>query len=378
MKPLPSASIAVERIESFVFRYPVKTPVRTSFGIMRDRPALFVRVTDTDGAVGWGEIWCNFPACGAEHRARLVSSVMAPLVEGQIFPGPVQAFEAMTRQTAVLAIQAGEPGPIAQTIAGIDLALWDLCARRERVPLWRYLGGEHGRVPVYASGINPERPDEMVLRKRAEGYRDFKLKIGFDPDGDVTNVETLRRLLRDGESMMVDANQGWSLDEASVMAQRLAPFGLEWIEEPLRADRPWAEWQLLRERCAVPLAAGENLLGAEAFDDALDSGALSTVQPDAAKWGGISGCWPVIHRIRDKGLRYCPHYLGAGIGLLASGHLLAAAGGGGMLEIDSNPNPLRTMLSPAMGCVRDGVADLGDSPGIGPLPDVERIADLLR
>ena len=99
------------------------------------------------------------------------------------------------------------------------------------------------------------------------------------------------------------------------------------------------------------------------------------VQPDIAKWGGISGCWPVIRRAQAAGLRYCPHYLGAGVGLLASGHLLAAAGGDGALEVDANDNPLRTLLSPALDRVDDGWADLGEAPGIGVTPDLAALAD---
>jgi hypothetical protein len=79
-----------------------------------------------------------------------------------------------------------------------------------------------------------------------------------------------------------------------------------------------------------------DLIGEDAFDAAIGAGALAVAPPDVAKWGGISGCWPVIERIRAAGLRYCPHYLGGGVGLLA------ATGSTGWLEIDANINPLRT------------------------------------
>lgn len=55
----------------------------------------------------------------------------------------------------MLALQCGKPGPFAQAISGIDLALWDLSARRRRLPLWRLLGGQSSKIRVYASGINP-------------------------------------------------------------------------------------------------------------------------------------------------------------------------------------------------------------------------------
>lgn len=371
---LPTPPIHIARVEAMVFRYPVTTPVRTSFGTMLDRPALFVRVEDTDGAFGWGEVWCNFPACGAEHRARLLESVMAPLLTAQPFEGPGAAFAHLTERTAVLAIQSGEPGPMAQAIAGLDLALWDLCARRARQPLWRYLGGTSGRVPVYASGLNPDQPERLARQKHDEGYRAFKLKVGFGEERDLANLRALRELLGGATPLMVDANQAWTLDEAQHMARCLAPFDLRWLEEPLRADRPWREWQALQRSTAIPLAAGENIAGDEAFDAALAAQVLTVLQPDAAKWGGISGCWPVIARAQTAGLRYCPHYLGAGVGLMASAHLLAAAGGGGMLEVDANDNPLRSLLSPALHRIIDGHIELGDADGIGTMPKPAELA----
>lgn len=374
---LPHPEIRIAKIDALVFRYPVKTPVRTSFGTMHDRPALFVRVEDHQGATGWGEVWCNFPACGAEHRARLIDSVMTPLLHDRPFDGPAAAFEHLSRSTAVLAIQCGEPGPMAQCIAGIDLALWDLCARRAGQPLWRFLGGAHGRVPVYASGLNPDLPELLARQKQAEGYRAFKLKVGFGEARDLANLDALRDALGDSTPLMVDANQGWSLAEAQSMAERLQGYGLGWLEEPLRADRPWTEWQALRAGTDIPLAGGENLAGDAAFDAAIDAQVLTVMQPDAAKWGGISGCWPVIERSRAAGLRYCPHYLGGGVGLMASAHLLAAAGGDGMLEVDANDNPLRSELAPALQHIVDGCITLGDSAGIGVAPDPAALAEAI-
>ena len=126
----------------------------------------------------------------------------------------------------------------------------------------------------------------------------------------------------------------------------------------------------------MPLAAGENAIGDAAFDALIASRAVAVVQPDLAKWGGVSGVLHVIDRIVDAGLRYCPHYLGAGIGLAASAHLLAAAGGDGMLEIDANPNPLRSALCPALEAVDDGFSALGSAPGLGLEVDLGRLRAL--
>jgi L-alanine-DL-glutamate epimerase-like enolase superfamily enzyme len=159
------------------------------------------------------------------------------------------------------------------------------------------------------------------------------------------------------------------------MSQALAPFALGWLEEPLRANRPWREWQQLAKHARIGLAAGENCAGFADFDQALESHALAVVQPDLAKWGGFSGCLAVAKKIRAHGLRYCPHFLGGGIGLLASAHLLAAAGGDGMLEVDANPNPLRELTCGPLAGIAEGRATLAEDPGLGPAPDLKLLRD---
>lgn len=364
-----------------MLRWPVKVPVRTSFGVMHDRPAVLVRVEDSEGAFGWGEAWCNFPACGAEHRARLIETVLAPLVVGHAFASPQAAFRAVSEQTAVLAIQSGEPGPIAQAIAGIDIALHDLAARRAGLPLWRHLMGAAApaeatatrRVRVYASGINPERPGDTVAALRRAGHTAFKLKVGFGEAKDVDNLAQVRAAAGAEALVMVDANQAWDLETAIVMADRLAAFAPAWLEEPLRADRPWHEWQRLAKVSTIPLAAGENAIGDDAFDALIAARAIAVVQPDLAKWGGVSGTLGVIERIDAAGLRYCPHYLGGGIGLLASAHVLAARGDDGLLEVDANDNPLRTALCPPLAGLAAGSMWIEAASGLGIEADVARL-----
>ncbi len=361
---------AISRIQTYVFRYPLEMPVVTSFGRMRDRPAVLVRVEDSDGAYGWGEIWCNFPGCGAEHRARLVETVISEHLV-RMRAEPAAMFQSLARKLNVLTLQTGEYGPLAQAVAGVDIALWDLTARKTGTPLRKILSSAASdAVPVYASGIHPDGLDATVEAARLKGYRAFKLKVGFGAEKDQSAAGELRGMLSDGERMMLDANQAWDLSSASDMMRRLAEYAPDWIEEPLAADRPWAEWRILKSAAPIPLAAGENLRGNESFDAAIAGRSLAVIQPDLCKWGGISGCLPVARRAVDAGLTYCPHFLGAGIGLVASAQLLAAAGGSGMLEVDSNPNPLQQLLGQPLPGVSGGLMMLPDSTGLGVEPNL--------
>ena len=360
----------IESLTVEVYRAPVTRPVRTSFGKMSDRPAVVVTARSTDGIPGYGEVWCNFPEPAAEYRGDLIAGVLAPAVVRRPWPGPEAVFHHLSERFRLVGIQAGEPGPFAQCIAGIDIALWDMAARRARLPLWRFLGGSgNGLVPAYASGIGPEDPAGRVAAARALGHRAFKLKVGFGKRRDLANLDRMRSELGRETTIAVDANQAWSPGVARSMIRSLAPYEPAWVEEPIPADRPDADWRSLAAASPIALAGGENLCGEAAFDGAIEAGALAVIQPDVTKWGGISGCLPVARRIRAAGRRYCPHHLGAGVGVLASAHLLAAAGGDGLLEIDSNPNPLREGLAQPFPRLIDGRLPLSDAPGLGVAPD---------
>ena len=126
---------------------------------------------------------------------------------------------------------------------------------------------------------------------------------------------------------------------------------------------------------STTLAAGENLRGVGAFQTAIDFGLFGVLQPDAAKWGGHSGCLPVARAALAAGRTYCPHFLGGAIGLMHSLHLLAAVRGPGLLEVDANPNPLREGLLGDLLTVKDGCVSLPGGQGLGLEPDLKPLAN---
>jgi L-alanine-DL-glutamate epimerase-like enolase superfamily enzyme len=368
MKPIRLASV-----EAFAYRVPVKSPIKVAFGTFRDRPFVLVRVVDEDGAVGWGEAWANWPAVGAEHRARLVVDIGERLV-GKSFDSPQHLFEQLSRPQEVLVIQTGEVGPIAQAIAGIDIAVWDMAARKAGQPLHLMLAPRQVQsVPVYATGINPDEPEHFAAARQAEGHRAFKLKTGFGHDIDVRNLRAMRAALGPQATITCDSNQTHSVQDAIAFARAIEDLNLSWFEEPIRVDAPASDWEALAAASTTPLAGGENLQGAQ-FDAAIGARVLQVIQPDVTKWGGISGNWDVARKTVAAGKRYCPHYFGGGISVLASLHLLAAAGGEGLLEFDCHPNVGREAVVGTLLPVTDGRVPVPQAPGLGAEPDLEALA----
>lgn len=356
----------IVRLDAFVYRHANERPVATSFGVMRDRPAVFVRIEDRDGAFGWGEIFANWPSAGAEHRARLLMEDIADLVLGADLREPSDLYRKLTRETHIRALQCGEWGPFRQVVAGLDIAAWDLFARRAGVPVCRLLNPNAAeQVPAYASGIHIRNASQDIDAARRSGFAAFKMKVGFDLARDAADVNTTASTLAEGERIFADANQAWTVAQAISFIDETAGSRLGWLEEPIPADAPTSDWRALAAHGGVPLAGGENIAGLAEFSTAIEADALSIFQPDVAKWGGLTDCMTVARAVIAAGKTYCPHFLGGGVGLLASAHLLAAAGGNGALEVDVNVNPLRDALAPIASSLRAGAWHLSNAPGLG-------------
>jgi L-alanine-DL-glutamate epimerase-like enolase superfamily enzyme len=240
----------------------------------------------------------------------------------------------------------------------------------------RLLGGEPRAVPAYASGISPDQAEAQAGRMRALGYGRFKLRVGFGPDNGLGVAEGFAAGLAQGEALMLDANQAWDLESARRNCARLASLGLIWMEEPLPADASLADWQALAADAPMRLAAGENLARQSDFDAVIAARCLGFLQPDICKWGGLSATAALARKAESAGITYCPHFLGGGVGLVASAHLLAAVGGPGLLEVDSSENPLLEVFSGRGLALEDGLFPLSDAPGLGYDPDIGAMSDL--
>lgn len=362
------------KVEVFVHRIPIARPVRTSFGTMSDRPSVFIRLEDSDGYAGWGEVWCNYPSVGAEHRARLLLATVLPLAaELRLLDRPDVLWTTLSERLSVLSIQTGETGPIAQTVSGLDCAVHDLAARRTGQPLWRHLGPVASPwVPVYASGINPDGAAETARDAIAAGYAGAKLKIGFAPGLDRENLRGARALIGPDAPLMADVNQGWSLAQAMDFAPVCDEVGLTWLEEPLRHDGADADWVALAGRMSTALAAGENFSSLADFRDLPGRRKLNVLQPDVGKWGGAIMSLAIGRLSAEHGLDFCPHWLGSGVGLMTALHVKAASGTeGGYVEVDFNPNPMREAILEAVVVSHEhGAITLSDAPGMGEVGSV--------
>ena len=365
-----SPAIVINRIEAFAIEArPPVGPV-SSLGAMPVRNGVLIAITSKQGITGWGEIWCNFPPRGNLTRLHLLEDVIAPHILGKAYSNYAHCRQALESVAARMAIHTGEYGPFAHCFAGIDTALADLAARSADLSLANFLSSKPlTQLPVYASTPNVNALEESLNNIIDAGHQGIKLKIGLGKKLDIDLCQRVHTISDGKLNILVDANQNWGVQDAIDTLTALSEYSIGFVEEPLRADAPMTHWAQLAEAIDVPTAGGENITSKSSFIEFMDEGCMKVVQPDVAKWGGVSGALEIGLLTESRNAICAMHYMGSGLGLAASLHTLAAIGGQGMIELDANPNPLRTELGDLDLTVSNGALQVPAGMGHGFIPD---------
>jgi O-succinylbenzoate synthase len=263
--------------------------------------------------------------------------------------------------------------------AALEMAVWELWARREGAPLWRVLGGRGGEI---ASGVSVGlQKDEAALLDKvsaevAAGYRRVKVKI--KPGRDVALVEAIRGRFP-SLPLMVDANSAYALDQADHL-RRLDRFSLMMIEQPLGWD-DIVDHAALQRRLETPVCLDESIRSGDDARRALELGACRIVNVKVGRVGGFSGAIAVHDACRAGGAPvWCGGMLESGIGRLANVHLQTLPGF--TLPGDTSASARyfeEDLVDPPVVVSKAGTIAVPEGPGIGHeivWPRVERATDL--
>jgi L-alanine-DL-glutamate epimerase-like enolase superfamily enzyme len=278
---------AIETIETGHYRIPLAITLSDStHGQITAFELLTVRIRDTDGAEGVGYTYTVGRSGGA------VADILRREIPGLIEGCEAADTEAIWHRVWWALHYGGRGGPTVLALSAVDIALWDLKARRAALPLWRLLGGFDSRVPCYAGGIDLDLSVEALLQQTDDnlrkGFRAIKMKVGRpDLGSDVTRVQAMRKHLGEGFPLMADANMKWMVEEAIRAARALQPYDLTWLEEPIIPDDVAGHARILAAG-GVPIAAGENLRSLWEFKNYIAAGAVSYPEPDVTNCGGVT------------------------------------------------------------------------------------------
>ena len=288
--------------------YLIPLPVALSdstHGTIRHFELVTVRLRDVEGVEGVGYTYTVGTGGAAVHA--LVARDLAPLLVRR----DAERIEELWHTMWWALHYGGRGGAQCLAISAVDIALWDLRARRHAAPLWRVLGGFDPQVPCYAGGIDLDFSLDALLRQTdenlARGFRAIKMKVGRPSlHDDVERVRAMRAHLGRDVPLMVDANMRWTADEAIRAARAFGPLDPVWLEEPTIPDDVPGHARILREG-GLPIAAGENLHTLHEFRQLIDAGGVSFPEPDVTNCGGVTVFMKVCHLAEAHNLPVTSH-----------------------------------------------------------------------
>lgn len=280
-------------------------------------------------------------------------------------------------------------------MGALDIALWDILAKRAGMPLVDILGRHADKVTPYASaGFYAVGKDTKALtaeykRLHGLGFRAFKMKVGrqrrrwsdvwerpdtYRLEDDIERVATVRATIGSESLLLIDANTEWDTVTTVQFLRAVEQFQPFFMEEPVSADL-YNQAAEIRSRVNVRIAGFETEYTRYAYRDLLVGGAVDVVQPDPCWCGGLSEARRIAAMASAWGRLAVPHSFSSGLSMMVSQHFVASLDNGFLVEWDSTGNPwVDQIIPPGRGLDADGRLAVPDGPGIGFDPDIASLS----
>ena len=322
-------------------------------------------LTDT-GLEGYGFTGTHAHLSSDRLITSCISDCYAPLLLGEDAEDIDRLWLKLARFPAVQWV--GRAGITHIALAAVDIALWDLRAKAARVPLWKLLGGAtSAKIAAYNTDIGwLSIPKAQLVEgsKRAvekEGFTRIKFKVGHaNPYTDIERLEAVRQAVGPLIDIAIDANGKWDLPTCQRFCARAEPLDIFWFEEPLWYD-DIASHAALARSTSIPIALGEQLYTADAFNAFLQAGAVHFVQPDVTRVAGITEYIQVALTAHSYRLPVVAH-----IGDMGQIHVHLAYWHPATTMLEYIPWISHCFIDPAS--VEAGYYKLPDMPGAGSTP----------
>lgn len=352
----------IASVEVVPLRFAIEPAFRAAVRTIDSIDPVLVRLRDADGVEGVGTAF----AFGAGDALPIVAAARA--LGAARVGGDARAPESHARAMQQSLAIAGATGAALAALSAIEVALWDLAARRASVPLWRLLGGARDAVPAYGSGgslaLSTAGLVDEVGRFVAAGHRAVKVKAGHGIAGDRERLQALRDAFGPSLAIAVDGNQQWTPKAAIRWAHEMARFEPWWLEEPVRADDVAGHVEV-RAAVSMDVATGESLHGTADPMRLVAARGADVLMPNLQRIGGIAAWRRVAAAAELAGLSVAAH-----VHPEVQVHLCCATPNAVALECW----PGWPWLWQEPLAVRDGVARPPEAPGLGFTPDEARIA----
>lgn len=286
-------------ITTFTIEVPIRRElmITSSLGTHSVSRVVLLRLETEDGVVGVGEAtvtprWSGETAWGAKA---MLDRYLAPAVVGLPVDDPAAAIRAMD--------DVAFANPFAKS--AIEMAMLDAWGRSAGKPVYELLGGpaRDVAIPIRFSlaAAGAEQTAENAARRVEWGHRTIKVKVGLDPKADVERVRAVRERIGPDVRLTVDANGGWSVEDAVWALDRMKPFDLSLAEQPVRREDldGMAE---VRRRADVPIMIDEGVFTVWDAEQALAREAADIISVYPGKNGGITVSQEICRLAAEKGI----------------------------------------------------------------------------
>jgi len=361
--------VKLSSIELREIRLPLIHFFETSFGRTIERRIILVRVTDPDGADGWGECVAGegpfYSDEWAETAWPTLQEFLAPMVTGGAVASAGSVWDLMK---AVRGHRMAK--------AAIETACWDLEAKRAGVPLWKHLGGVQPEIACGVSiGIqdSPEQLIEKIQKELDAGYQRIKIKI--KPGWDIDIIRNVRERFPEIH-LMADANSAYTLADISLF-KALDEFNLMMLEQPLAYDDMFDHAEL-QKQIKTPICLDESVKTPANAKHAIALKACKIINVKLGRVGGHAQAKAIESSARAKGIPvWCGGMLESGIG--RAHNIAMATLAGFTLPGDVSASARywdQDIVEPAVTVSSGGTIAAPDKPGIGFEVNLHRIDQL--
>ena len=317
----------ISSIKSHVLRYELDKELGYSQQYYKHRTAHLVEIETDEGITGWGE--CFGPGNIALANKYIVEKVIQPLIIGE---DPINK-EYIWHKVYNLLRDSGQKGMPIQALSGIDIALWDILAKKAKLPLYQLLGGKtNNKIPVYGYGMMLQKKsvEELceLFKKEAnqikeKNFKAMKMKVGLGPKEDLKLVSAVREAIGDDFKLMVDANHAYNKNDALYVGRGLDEMEIYWFEEPV-APEDYDGYKELKEKLKTNIAGGEAEFTKYGWNQLIKYNCIDIAQPEVCGLGGITEYLKVSALAQSNFIPIVNHVWGSALSVAVNLHLLTS------------------------------------------------------
>lgn len=279
-----SADVKIASIKATIHNVPIKVPLLEKQMVQQ---IVFVEIATDAGITGYG-LTGDLQTSGVRE---LINQQLAPFLKGK----SALDTEARWQEMFLTFNPRYQTGAFSSAVSAVDIALWDIKGKHLKMPVWRLLGGAKKTVPAYITfgllQFDRDQLVEFVRRFLADGQDKFKMVVAIDNGEniaeDATRVSAVREAIGPNRDLMIDGNYLFSMNRALQLAKRVEPYNITWFEEPIFGNDARLLSQL-RQRCSVPVSAGQNEGSRFRHLELLQHAAIDILQPNVCYVGGYT------------------------------------------------------------------------------------------